>query len=156
MHSVVCLPRITYCMLNNKKLFMNQQKILLILTFICLCLVTAYAYVDGFNGCGTDMHCFKRLVTSSIYSPIFLPLIALLLSLLPLLFLQSRVYRAWRIFALVGVPVMALLILASPEQTPGTWATSFDLNREMAALLFSGLFVLISWAIILRTALKYR
>jgi len=99
-----------------------------------------------FNGCGIGADCWHRLVTSVSFAPYFVPGLALLFSLIPLLFTSERAYRTWRSFAIIAVPVMALVIYLAPAHAPGDYIT-IGFDREIAALFTSALFVLISWAI---------
>ncbi len=90
-----------------------------------------------------------------IIEPIGIILLSILLSLLPLFFLKESVYLAWRKFAMVALPIVALLIFLSPAKAPGAFIT-LGFDREVAAMTFSALFLIISWLIILMKALKNR
>lgn len=133
-----------------------EKKFLVSILILGLFVVVTYAVVSDFGGCGTSSSCISVLLFGYPYQAYFLPLLAVLLSLTPLFFTPERAYETWRKFAVWAVPLMLVLIFASPVHDSGNWGLNLDLTREMAALLYSGLFLLISWALTLRAVLAHR
>lgn len=83
--------------------------------------------------------------------------LAVSLSLPPLFFLPYTVYRAWRTFALIALPISALLIWLTPQYASSTLGgLPLGPDRELVTMWLSGLFVLISYGIILWKALAAR
>lgn len=81
--------------------------------------------------------------------------LSLLLSLLPLLFTRESIYRAYRTFALWYWIIVLGLILLAPRDS-GHDYVPMGATREETALVFSILFVLISWAIALVRYMRLR
>jgi hypothetical protein len=75
-----------------------------------------------------------------------------LLSITPLFFLKEHAYRAWRTLAFIALPVILILIYIAPATSGGWLPLGYD--REFASMFYSGLFLVISWAIILRKVLQ--
>lgn|GEM_PF-7069066 len=119
-------------------------------------LMSVYGVFQDFNGCGTEIHCFKRLLTGSSYQTISVLLIALFLSLLPLYFLKEGVYKTWRNFAMVYLPVAILLIVSSPVYESGgiMGGLLIPTDRETVSMTLSGFFLLISLGIIIYKSIR--
>jgi hypothetical protein len=104
-------------------------------------------YRSASGECLNVADCIRVLVYGAPYQYYALPAVSLLLSILPLLVARHSVYVAWRKFAVVAVPVFVLLILLAPSHGSGTMIP-MDLTRELSAILWSGLFLAVSWVLI--------
>lgn len=89
-------------------------------------------------------------------------LIAMLLYVFPFVFLFSlityylpeAVFRAWVNFAKWWVPIQILLVYLTPESSGGYFVVLMD--KQFAAIILSGLFVLISLGIIVWKSIAAR
>jgi len=79
--------------------------------------------------------------------------LVVILSTLPLLFLKEKVYKAWRIFALWAIPLSLLWIFLTPVYGSGGILST---GREYITFLVSGLFLTISYLLIIYKAWRYR
>ena len=70
------------------------------------------------------------------------------LSLLPLLFLNPKIYRTWRWFAAVVLPIMILIIADTEEYA--------FINREIMSIKLSELFVFITFLIIIYKSIRLK
>jgi len=113
---------------------------------------TEYLKADCFKVYGSLLGCVDVIIFGN-YQVISLFSFSILLSLIPLYFLKEEVYVVWRKFALVALPIIALLIFLSPISATGDYVT-LGYTREIASMFFSGLFLLISWSIATYHALK--
>lgn len=104
----------------------------LVLLIICMAASTGY---------------FRVQYTESVMEPIGILLIAALLSLGPLYYLKEFVYYTWRKFAMVALPIMAILIFLAPADAPGAFLTLGG-DRESVSMVLAGLFLAISWILI--------
>ncbi len=137
--------------------YKKQILFIFVVSIVVLTVTAIKGIFDNFNGCGTEIYCFRRLITSSSYQYIFIPTLAILLSLIPLIFLKQAVYRAWRKFAVVALPIIILIIAVSPEYSgSGLGGPNLGLTRETAALTFSTIFIIISLVIIIIKSIKSR
>lgn len=79
--------------------------------------------------------------------------LSVLITLIPLYFTKEAVYKTWRKFTVVYLPIVIFLI-AITKPTGG--AAMFAFDREMATITFSVLFLIISFLIIIIKSLKLR
>ena len=127
----------------------RKQIIIFILLILFVILgIAVYGIMDSFNGCGTETRCFKRLITSPSYQHVFLPSLIIFFSLLPFLFLNPKIYRTWRWYAVVALPLMAWMIAATGE---------YDFfNRSSITMTVSVLFVIITLLIIIYKSIRLK
>ncbi len=86
-----------------------------------------------------------------VVKPLQVVLLGLSLSLLFLLFASEQAFKAWRKFALVAIPVGAILLWLAPTNTPGGFGISFfSYTKESASWLVSGAFLVASFVVIVR------
>ena len=80
------------------------------------------------------------------------------ITLIPLYFTKEAVYKAWRKFAIVYLPIAMILIAIGDTsgRGGGLGGPSMDMDREMTTFFFSGLFLFISFILILYKSLKLR
>ncbi len=65
-----------------------------------------------------------------------------------LFFLKEKVYKTWQKVAVIALPVVAVLIFLAPTSSSGDYIT-LGYDREVASMLFSVLFLVVSWSIAL-------
>lgn len=107
--------------------------------------------------CMGIIQCFPRLIFSAPYQYFVLPSLAVIPILFIMLFLKENVYLSWRKFALFYIPIAAFFISLSPESSGnGFFTVSLGFTREVAAMTFSGLFLIISLILIGYKSLKLR
>lgn len=133
--------------------YTKQLLIIVLLIAVAVISVILYGYSIEFTGCGTEFFCLKRLFTSVLLAPIVIPLLSLFISIIPLFFLKEQVYKSWRKFAIFAIPVIAIFIFLSPTRVPGDYIT-LGFDREVASMLFSIVFLVISWCIAIVKTLK--
>lgn len=78
--------------------------------------------------------------------------IVILISLFLLFLLRIEVYKSWRKFALIYLPLAVLAIHAAPESGD----MLFDISKETVTIFFAGLFLLISLILIIVKSLTLR
>lgn len=81
---------------------------------------------------------------------------SLFFSTLPLFFLKEAVYKTWRNFSLVFIPLMLVFIFTSPESSGGLFGTTSLFDRESAAMVGTYLYLILSYTIIAVKAWKTR
>ena len=86
--------------------------------------------------------------------PIWFLSLAIILTLIVLLFSPERAYHAWKKFALVSIPLGAIWIATTPVSCGGGFGLSLCFNKEAITWLTSGLFLGISLIIILVSSLR--
>lgn len=132
-----------------------KNKLQIILMIIALSFLALFFFLKNQDSkfCDQLESCLRILVYGAPYQYFFLPLASILLSIIPLFFLRESAYKAWQKFAVVGLPIVAVLIFLAPTTDPGDYI-KLGYDREVASMLFSALFLLTSWGVILRAILK--
>jgi len=98
---------------------------------------------------GIGIVSYPNLVNELLEDIIGFPALSVFLSLLPLYFLKEGVFKAWRTFALIYLPIAIFLIAISPEQLDQSFlGMSYGSDRESTSIATAGLFVLVSYLII--------
>jgi len=129
---------------------MNYKKQIRLILFISVLFSASVIVMEYIRGSG-DVY-FSRGFRSYWESMFWLPL-AIFISTIPLLFLKEKVYKAWRTFALFAIPLSLLWIFLTPiHGSGGILAT----GREYITFLVSGLFLAISYILIIYKAWRYR
>ncbi len=84
--------------------------------------------------------------------------LSILITLIPLYFTKEAVYKAWRKFAVIYLPIAIILIAIGDTSGGGggLGGPSMDMDREIATFFFSGLFLFISFILITYKFLKLR
>lgn len=105
--------------------------------------------------CNNNLSCALNIKSLffGYYQVIFLPLLSVITVLLVLLFTKETIYKSWRNFSLVFLPMTAFFI-ASAEKICG--AIVCLLTREAVTLYMSILFLIISFSIIAIKSWKLR
>ena len=95
---------------------------------------------------------------NGVVGPTLFFCLCILVSLLPLLFLKEAVYKSWRNFAMIYIPIAIVLIMASPEYSDGFLGGGWSMTpaREETTMWLSGLFLFISLILITYKSLKLR
>lgn len=83
-------------------------------------------------------------------------LFSILFSTIPLFFLKEEVYKTWRNFSLVFIPLMLIFIFTSPESSGGLFGTTSLFDRESAAMVSTPAYLILSYIIIAVKAWKTR
>jgi len=86
----------------------------------------------------------SREVYKSIAEPLFDFSLAFLFSSFFLFFVSDHIFRAWRNFAFVWIPISIIWITATPETTGMLQV----INKESVGIISSGLFVLIGLVVV--------
>ncbi len=138
------------------KLIFISLSIVLTLSYI---IWSVYLYEFVHRNCTTAYqslpNCLDIIRLGDKYQYFFFPVLALLLSLIPLFFAKEHAYWRWVRFVLPALPIMLILIFLTPVHAPGDFI-SLGFNREIAALTFSTLFLIISWGVTLHAVLLGR
>ena len=113
-----------------------------------------YALSIDFNGCGKGIECYSRLVGSTKISPLFNTFLALLLSVMPFVFVSKSFFNTWR---KIMIPVFILLFIVlvftnnRPESGLGY---SMDVSKKNLVYFLAPLIIVLSWLIVLWGFLK--
>ena len=126
---------------------MSKRMVLL----ISLCGTASVFLISGLEmlkfWCGTSNYtCWDKLEFIGHELLIFFPIF--LLSLITY-FLREEVFRAWLRFAYVWMPLSLVVIYLSAGWTGGGFGIPNVLDQETVAIIFSGLFIIISPLLIL-------
>ena len=122
-----------------KKLTLRQS--ILPLSILLVLLSFFFMNLGNLGDCQSS---FCLRVPSTIGEPLFFISAPLIIIGFILLFVSENVYKSWKKFAMVFVPIEVIIIFSVP-----TRANMFDPDREMVALWLSSLFLLLSIVIIL-------
>jgi len=138
--------------------YKKQVRLLLILTFVLTVGIFAVFYFEKESLSILSELFGKRIYYSDIApagESIFFLSATLLLSLIPLYFLKEGIYKAWRKFAVIYLPIAILWIAASDPYGGGGYVGMLD-SREQVTFFVSGLFLLISLILIIYKSIKLR
>lgn len=117
--------------------------------------VGAGAYVLG--NCGVSQGCSWHSSLAQYSFTIFEPLLIYSTCLVPvgvsLVFVSSRSFFLWASFARWWIPLSILLIVVTPTSS-NTWMPLYSLEKEGVTWLMGGLFLLISFGILIRAHFK--
>jgi hypothetical protein len=83
--------------------------------------------------------CLEVAMFPDEYQSLSLFLVILAIFHIILYFLKSHVYRSWRTFALVYLPIVGIILFIAP-----TSAGNFGFDRESLTFFFSGVFAIVS------------
>ncbi len=134
---------------------MNRKKLIiyLISSIMLVAIILFYANRDYIGICPPyDVDgggCFDNL--TSVLVPVLFALLIAISVLIVKLIVQSSVFTAWKKFAVVYLPVAALLIALSPRSCG---FMCFD--REMTTTWMGAMYVIISLIIIIVKSIKLR
>lgn len=81
---------------------------------------------------------------------------SIFISTIPLFFLKEAVYKTWRNFSLVFIPLLLIFIFTSPESSGGLFGTTNLFDRESAAMVGTTTYLILSYIIIAVKAWKTR
>lgn len=95
------------------------------------------------------------LINMEIFQPLFLFSVAIFIILIPLYFLKEAVYKTWRVFAVIYLPIVAVLILSSGSGGNG-FNPGVGFDSESLTFFFSGLFAFISTILIIYKSMRLR
>ena len=96
------------------------------------------------------------LVGMNIFSILFFFSSTTFFSLIPLYFLKEGVYLSWKKFALWYIPIVAIILLISPQSGGGGFNPGYGFDQESLTFFFSGLFAVISLILITYKSIKLR
>ena len=133
--------------------YKKQIKILVWFSITCLLVTIGTMFWKEFNNDTSLISCVRRLIFSNSYQNVFLLSFSLLITLIPLYFLKEAVYKTWRKFVVVYLPI-AIVLIAFTKPTGG--AAMFAFDREMATITFSALFLIVSFFIITIRSFRLR
>ena len=128
---------------------MGYKKQILLLAFFPFLFVLFGIYMDFIR------EEYIRIFKESIENVLVLFSLTILSSLIPLYFLKEAVYKTWGKFALVYLP-LAILWIATSDPFGGRGYVGILDSREQVTFFVSGLFLVISFIIIITKSLKLR
>lgn len=138
---------------------MNYKKeitITLLLSLLIFGAIAAWGFLTEFKACTEYPLSLGRCVEISIFPDKFqaisLILLTLILSATPTLFLKEPIYKTWRLFALIAIPVMLIAIFLTPVHA----RSMLGIDRESVTLLVSALFILTSYSMYTYKYIKTR
>ena len=118
--------------------------------------ITSANSVIGLKLCisETDTGCLAHII-EGVGQPLFLGFACIFLISISFFFLRQEVFKTWSRFALLAIPLGAILITLTPTQGNGSFATP-TIDREIITWFVSILFLLISLLIIAVKSYKLR
>ena len=120
----------------NVVMKMGYKKQILLLSFLTIVGIIVASTIASKNECLEDLFGYTSVI--------------IFITLIPLYFTKEAVYKTWRMFAIVYLPI-AIILIAFTKPTGG--AAMFAFDREMATITFSVLFLIVSFELIVS---KYR
>ena len=143
--------------------YKKQVKILFVILITTFTIVAYLGFVQEFihEECLKYHKTILRCIDVSLFSdyqPHSFIVLSTLITLIPLYFTKEAVYKAWRKFAVIYLPIAIFLIIIGDTSGGGggLGGPSMDMDREMATFFFSGLFIFISFILIIYKSLKLR
>lgn len=133
----------------------HRKKIGVVFLLILIILIGRGVYTslsDGFiTKCldvyGSYLRCADIILFGE--NPVLnLILFSILFSTIPIFFLREAVYKTWRNFSLVFIPLMLIFIFTSPESSGGLFGTTSLFDRESAAMVGASAYLILSYVII--------
>lgn len=115
-----------------------------------------FTYTQEKMFCDNLLDCGRILFFGSPQQYFSLPTLVILISTIPLFFLKEAVYKTWRNFSLVFIPLLFVFIFTSPEHNSGLFGTTNLFNRESSAFVGSWSYLILSYIIIAVKAWKTR
>ena len=106
---------------------------------------------------GSESRCFNHL-GDSIGQPLLMLSLSLMIITFILLFLRPEIFKTWSKFAMVAIPLGAILIALTPVQSSSGVIAGLGIgeDRESVTWAVSILFLLISLTIIVIKSIKLR
>ena len=98
----------------------------------------------------------SRGVYKTIAEPLFDFSVAIIIISIFLIFVRQEVFRAWLRFAYVWMPLSLVVIYLSAGWTGGGFGIPNVLDQETVAIIFSGLFVIISLLLVIWKHFTFR
>jgi hypothetical protein len=150
---VILTPRVSLTSWRRSKERYNKNMKNRVIYFAAALALSVVGYIFSnsttFSICSKDQYTCRNLL-NEIGDPLFYGASALAVVFLLLIFLP-KAFPAWRKFAIWFVPLAALLFVFYPE--PGAFDL-FSPNPETVFRWVSGLYVIVSVVLIVRTSLK--
>ena len=128
-------------MLTKKRFFFALLAGVIIIFYVTLTNGVPFFCIDN------DIPCMQNIDHFADIFLIFLP--ALLFSFITY-FLDDRVFRAWRNFTLLWVPLTIFLVAITPETSGSIVAFGKQFTAVMLSIIFSGIYttiIVVSWLI---------
>lgn len=122
------------------------KKNILLSSFIIVITLLISNYIGNVRLCAGEYNCIDLLFTIEI---IFLPIFPLFFFSLITYFMREEIFRPWIRFAMWWVPISMFLILITPNNNGGGFGPQLSFGGGDTAVLASGIFVLISLAIVI-------
>jgi len=132
---------------------MNIKNIIIFSVIAMVC-VFMYALSIDFNGCGKGLECYSRLLSSTKISPLFNTFLALLLSVIPFVFLKNNFFKTWRKLIIPVFALLFIVLIFTNDQSESGFGYSTDVPKKNLIYFAAPLIVLISWLIALWGFLK--
>ena len=134
---------------------MNKKTVLWISLFgtiIAFGLSSSYFY----DFCFRQGRCWHLWNTTELVGAYFILFPLILFFSLITYFLREEVFRAWLRFAYVWMPLSLVVIYLSAGWTGGGFGIPNVLDQETVAIIFSGLFVIISLLLVIWKHFTFR
>lgn len=133
----------------------NKAIALLIISVLLLLLGFVFLYPEKFGFCAVDDRDCIYPNAFNFGEPLIFTMPAIILLSVILFFTKPEVFKAWSKFAMLVIPLLALLIIFTPVQCGGGYV-GLCLDKEMASI-FSGVgFFIVSLVLIIYKSLKPR
>lgn len=135
---------------------MSHRKILAILLGMSILgIITGFfiVYPESFGVCVNNQDCMdSEFLIFNIAHPLVLGLIPLLPILFILLFLPKEIFKTWKKFAIVLIPISIILITITPIQCSAPLGMCFD--KKLITRFLSITFSIISLIIIIYKSVR--
>jgi hypothetical protein len=130
----------------------HKNKLIVLLALTSFAVVGGYALLDPLtfgicqdvyqtSGTPSFVACHDT-TNETLGGPLFFGGTALLVVNLILFFLSQKYFNVWKYFAMVYIPIVTIVVVLSPVSQTGGYI--FSVSRSLIALVFAGVFVVIS------------
>ena len=134
----------------------KSGKLPLIISVILLIMGIGIVFPDKIGICNAEnWDCILKFPIFELGRPLIIGSFFLVFISIVTLFLRQEVFKTWSKFAMVAIPLGAILIALTPTQGNGSFATP-DIDREIITWFVSILFLAISLIIIAIKSNKLR
>src|SRR3989344_3046175 len=136
----------------------KTTKILLGASLLLFVLGLVFAFSEEVGLCQYNEISCINLYSEGLAQPLILGMLALVITLIALLFIRQEVFKAWSKFALVAIPLAVIWIALTPVQSGSGAIAGLGIaeTRESVTWIASIAFFAISLLIILVKSLKIK
>ena len=121
----------------------NNKYTKYIFGILLVILLVVYIVTVGKTSCEGPVNCFLYMTLGSPYQYYAVPLLGIVVSLLPYLFLKKKYLYSWLVLLVISIPLISFSIITAPENGTGNMIISSD--REAVTYFITTIYTTISW-----------